>query len=64
MAPRIFAMLVGWGTAAMPGADYGFLLVYVLGPPFGGAMAALFFTYIIEPLMMRKNDLNLRCKCG
>lgn len=61
-APRMFAMLAGWGTAALPDSSHGFLTVYVLGPIAGGILAALFFTGIIEPLMRDKADSNCNCK--
>jgi glycerol uptake facilitator protein len=51
LAPRIFAYLAGWGRAAMPDENYGFITVYVLGPLTGGILASLFFTNIVEPFM-------------
>jgi len=55
LAPRVFSMLAGWGRAALPDASGGFLTVYVLAPICGGAVAALFFSRVIAPLMHRKN---------
>jgi len=55
LSPRLFAMLAGWQDAAFPAADWGFLVVYVLGPIAGGLLAALVFTKLIEPLMSEKS---------
>ncbi len=57
-SPRIFALLVGWGKAAWPDNNHGYLIVYILAPIGGGAMASLFFTGLLEPLMKNK-----RCEC-
>jgi len=56
LAPRLFAMLAGWGHAALPDEGMGFLTVYVAAPITGGLLAALLFTRIIEPLMKRRGD--------
>lgn len=58
--PRMVAWLTGWGSAAFPDNSGGFFLVYILGPIIGGAIAALFFLYIIEPLMKKKTQ---GCEC-
>ena len=62
LSPRIFAMLAGWGSRALPDRNYGFLTVYVLGPICGGALAAGLFTYVIEPLM--KDQTPNSCDCS
>ena len=54
LSPRLFSILAGWGSAAMPDAGFGFLSVYVLGPVTGGLAAGLSFTRIVEPLMNSK----------
>ena len=51
LAPRLFAWLAGWGPAAFPDRQFGFLIIYVFGPIIGGAVASLFFVRILEPLM-------------
>ncbi len=56
-APRMFAVLAGWGDAAMPDRN-GVLVVYILAPIIGGSMASLSFTRVLEPLMERKS-----CSC-
>ena len=61
-SPRIFAYLAGWGKAAMPDNQYGFLTVYVLGPLVGGIGASLLFTKILQPLMNNKQTSS--CKCN
>jgi glycerol uptake facilitator protein len=62
LAPRLFAMGAGWGKAALPDNNHGFLTVYVLGPIFGGILASLFFTRVVEPLMRNKAGNNCNCK--
>jgi glycerol uptake facilitator protein len=52
LVPRLFSMAAGWGTAALPDAGWGFLTIYVLGPIVGGALAALTFTHVVEPVMI------------
>lgn len=61
-SPRLFSMLAGWGKAALPDTKYGFLVVYVLGPIFGGAAASLIFTRVVEPIMKSKVNNNV-CNC-
>lgn len=56
LSPRIFAYFAGWGDAAMPDKQYGFLTVYVLGPFVGGVVASLLFTKLIQPLMLNKEN--------
>ncbi|MBV8047974.1 MAG: aquaporin [Paludibacterium sp.] len=55
LAPRVFAMLAGWGRAALPDAGLGFLTVYVLSPIGGGMLAAAVFSRVVEPLMVKKS---------
>jgi glycerol uptake facilitator protein len=61
LSPRIFALLTGWGSAAMPDQGVGFITVYVLGPLCGGLLAAGIFTYVIEPLMKGKTGKDDCC---
>ncbi len=58
--PRIVAWLTGWGSAAFPDSSGGFFWVYIVGPIIGGSIAALFFLYILEPVMKRKSE---GCDC-
>jgi len=58
--PRIVAWLTGWGSAAFPDSHSGFFWVYIVGPIIGGSIAALFFLYILEPVMKRKSG---GCEC-
>jgi glycerol uptake facilitator protein len=60
-APRLLAILAGWGKAAMPDKGYGFLTIYIIAPICGGIAASLLFTKIIEPLMKSEKD-NCCCK--
>ncbi len=48
--PRVVAWLMGWGNAALPDAFGGWFWVYILAPILGGAVAALLFKFILEPI--------------
>ena len=60
LAPRLFAWMAGWGSAAFPDRHFGFLVVYVLGPITGAATASLFFVRLLEPIMASDNET---CTC-
>ena len=53
--PRIVAFLMGWGDVALPDAVGGWFWVYILSPILGGAVAALLFKFILEPINKNKN---------
>ena len=53
--PRLVAYLTGWGSAALPDKVGGWFWVYILAPILGGAVAALLFKYILEPINKNKN---------
>jgi len=53
--PRLVAWLTGWGDAALPDSVGGWFWVYILAPIIGGAVAALLFKYILEPINKSKN---------
>ncbi len=57
-SPRMFTLLAGWGEAAMPDENYGYIIVYILAPIAGGSLASLFFTKFLEPLLKREG-----CRC-
>lgn len=59
LSPRLFAYLAGWGKAAFPDDQYGFLVIYVVAPILGGAAASLLFVRYLEPMMNKKNN----CTC-
>jgi glycerol uptake facilitator protein len=64
LSPRLFAYLAGWKDAAFPDKDFGFLIVYVLGPFVGSSFAAILFTKVFGPLMLYKQKgtgQNNRC---
>ena len=48
--PRLVAFVMGWGSAALPDTVGGWFWVYILAPILGGAVAALLFKYILEPI--------------
>jgi glycerol uptake facilitator protein len=58
--PRLFAYLAGWGPIAIPGPRGGFFTIYVLGPFWGGVIAALLFRWVWEPLM---TGVGVACAC-
>lgn len=62
LAPRAFSYLAGWKQAAFPDRNFG-LLVYGLGPLLGGAIAALIFTKVIEPVMAARSS-QPGCVCS
>lgn len=55
VGPRIVAYFCGWGKAALPDKVGGWFWVYVLGPTAGGCLAAWFYRFIIEPVLIEKN---------
>lgn len=59
--PRMVAWIMGWKCAAFPDCCGGFFWVYILAPIAGGAIAALFFLYIIEPIMKKRTE---GCECN
>jgi glycerol uptake facilitator protein len=61
--PRVVAWITGWGDAAFPDHSGGFFWVYILAPLTGGILAALFFVYVLEPLMNR-NQSGSSCDCN
>lgn len=63
LSPRLFSMLTGWGKAALPDQNFGFLTIYCLGPIVGASLASLVFTRIIEPLMKKKGQGD-GCLCA
>jgi glycerol uptake facilitator protein len=63
LSPRLFALLAGWGGAALPDRYLGFLTIYVLGPICGAVFAAVIFTYVVEPLMKGKEGNQDSCGC-
>ncbi len=60
LSPRLFSYFAGWGRAAAPDKTFG-LIVYGLSPIIGAALAAMFFTKIVEPIFLAKNDSNPCC---
>lgn len=60
--PRVVAYFCGWGKAALPDAVGGWFWVYVLGPIVGGALAAGFFRFVLDPMLVAKNKED-KCCC-
>jgi glycerol uptake facilitator protein len=46
--PRLFAFLVGWGDAAIPGPRGGFFTVYILAPTIGALLGGLLFKSVFR----------------
>ncbi|MBU5613875.1 MIP/aquaporin family protein [Geomonas azotofigens] len=64
LAPRLFSMLAGWKSAALPDKSFGFLTIYVLGPIIGASSAAGVFAFVVEPLMKGKGKAKSVCECA
>ena len=60
--PRLVAIIMGWGDAALPDKTGGFFFVYILSPLIGGTLAGLFFTHLLQPAMIKSG--NNKCGCG
>ena len=50
-APRMVALIFGWGSAAFPDNYGGFIWVYMLAPVIGALIAGLLFTKLISRSM-------------
>jgi glycerol uptake facilitator protein len=48
-APRMTAVIFGWGDAAFPDSTGGFFWVYILSPMLGAVLAGIVFKFIIKP---------------
>ncbi len=49
--PRMIAWWAGWGDAAFPDRNGGFFWVYIFAPLGGAALAAVFFSRLLAPLL-------------
>ncbi|MDT8405656.1 MAG: MIP family channel protein [Methylococcales bacterium] len=56
LAPRLFAAVSGWGSAAFPKDPLGFITVYVVAPVLGALLAAALFAFVVEPQMKAKKS--------
>lgn len=61
--PRLVACLIGWHKAALPDAVGGWFWVYILAPIAGAILAAMFFRYLLEPLLVSKNKEDRQSCC-
>lgn len=67
LGPRLVGLMVGFGNLAF---SWDAILVYTIGPLVGGALAALVYTKVLEPMHIKcKNDGDAPCdpesrKCG
>jgi glycerol uptake facilitator protein len=50
--PRLVAFMLGWGSIAIPGPDWGFL-AYIVGPLVGGPLGAFLYDLLIRPALRR-----------
>jgi glycerol uptake facilitator protein len=60
-APRIFALIAGWGEVAFPG-DYAHISNYfwvpIVGPLIGGPIAALFYDVALQDFLKARKALE------
>lgn len=61
--PRLVAYFTGWNSVAIPGPQGGFFVVYIAAPLLAGAAAAVFFRYLIAPLMAIRARQLESCSC-
>lgn len=61
-APRLVALLFGWGKWAFPDQAGGAFFVYILGPVAGGVLAGVLFTKVVEPVMWQRSA-GCNCSC-
>ena len=58
--PRMFALIAGWGSVAMPG-DYGnvntFFWIPIIGPFVGGAIGAVMYDLVISNTLLARGEM-------
>jgi glycerol uptake facilitator protein len=54
--PRLFSLLAGWGTVAIPGPRGGFFTVYILAPILGALIGGALYEFVIVPALLRRDD--------
>lgn len=52
-APRLVALIFGWGKAAFPDQSGGAFWVYILAPVIGGVLAGVLYTHVLEKFMVK-----------
>lgn len=50
-APRLVALIFGWGTAAFPAGNGGAFWVYILAPVIGAVAVGILYTHVLENTM-------------
>ena len=56
--PRLFALLAGWKSIAIPGPRGGFFTVYILAPILGGLLGAGIYKHVIQPGMAESTEAS------
>lgn len=59
LMPRVWACVVGWGSIAFGSNAFETFMVYCAGPVIGAVVAALLYTYVIDPLHAKSADKEM-----
>lgn len=61
LMPRVWACIVGWGSIAFGSNAFETCVVYIVAPLIGGALAALCYNYLLEPLHKKGAEDDACC---